>query len=114
MSVQKVARKGEGIKLLKTDKVGVENVFSKIRRIFDHYAEQGESQRNQAYESLKADFEVRIQQAVRQQMGTQANFKINVENQPQFKEEWRRTLAQMDSQYISLINEYKQELKTIS
>ncbi len=104
----------EGIKLLKNDKVSVENVFSKVRRVFDHYVEQGEQQRRQAYESLKADVGARIQQAVKQQLGPLANVRIDVENQPQFQEEWRRMLAQMDAQYISLLNEYKQELVAIS
>jgi len=104
----------EGVKPLKNDKVSVENVFSKMRRIFDHYAEQGEQQRRQAYESLKADVEARIQQAVKQQMGSLANIRINVESQPQFQEEWRRALAQMDMQYTRLLDEYKQELAAIA
>jgi hypothetical protein len=103
----------EGIKLLKNDKVSVENVFSKLRRIFDHYMEQGEQQRNQAHESLKADVEAKIQQAVKQQMGPMASMRIDVESQPQFQEEWRRMLAQLDMQYMSLLNEYKQELAAI-
>ena len=103
----------DGIKLLKNDKVSVENVFSRMRRIFDHYVEQGEQQRKQAYESLKAEVEAKIQQAVQQQTGSSANMKINVENQPQFQEEWRRMLAQLDMQYTSVLNEYKQELAAI-
>lgn len=104
----------EGVKLLKNDKVSVENVFSKLRRIFDHYIEQGEQQRNQAYESLKVDVEARIQQAVKQQMGPMASMKIDVESQPQFQEEWRRMLAQLDMQYMNILNEYKQELAAIA
>jgi len=100
----------EGIKLLKQDKVAAENVFSRMRRVFEHYTEQGEQQRKQAYESLKADFEARLQQALRQQMGTVAGVKIDVERQPQFLEEWRRLQAQLDSQYSRLLDEYKQEL----
>ena len=50
----------DGIKNLKNDKVAVENVYSKMRRIFNHYVEQGEQQRKQAYESLKAEFEGRF------------------------------------------------------
>ncbi len=103
----------EGMKLLKNDKVSVENVFSKIRRVFEHYAEQGEQQRNQAYESLKADVGARIQQAVKQQLGPMANVRIDVESQPQFQEEWRRMLAQLDAQYTRLLDEYKQELSAI-
>ena len=103
----------EGIKLLKNDKVSVENVFSKLRRIFEHYTEQGEQQRNQAYESLKADVEAKIQQALKQQMGPMGGMKIDVESQPQFQEEWRRLLAQLDMQYMNILNEYKQELAAI-
>ena len=113
-SRKKNKRVMDGVKLLKKDKVGVENAFSRMRRIFDHYVEQGEQQRKQAYESLKADFEARIQQALKQQMGSMANMKINVESQPQFQEEWRRMLAQLDMQYTSVLNEYKKELSAIS
>jgi hypothetical protein len=104
----------EGIKALKKDKVGVENVFSKIRNIFNHYAEQGEPQRRQAYEQLKAEFGAKVQEALKQQLGTAAGVKIDIENQPQFQEEWRRVKLQLDSQYITLLNEYKQELAAIA
>ncbi len=104
----------EGIKALKKDKVAVENVFSKIRNIFNHYAEQGEPQRRQAYEQLKTEFTAKVQEAVKQQMGTTANVKIDIENQPQFQEEWRRLKSQLDSQYINLLNEYKQELAELA
>ncbi|GAH80451.1 unnamed protein product, partial [marine sediment metagenome] len=40
--------------------------------------------------------------------------KINVERQPQFQEEWRKIQTQLDSQYIKLLDEYKQELSTIA
>ena len=104
----------EGLKTLKTDKVDVENVFSKIRRIFDHYTEQGEQQRRQAYESLKNEFEAKLQQAVQQQLGSVTGIKLDVENQPQFQEEWRKVQTQLDSQYFKLLDEYKQELSGVA
>ena len=104
----------EGLKIVKSDKVGVENIFTKIRRIFSHYAEQGEQQKKQAYESLKSEFMAKIQQAFQQQTGLPAGMKIDVEKQPQFQEEWRRIQAQLDSQYLSLMNEYKQELLSLT
>jgi len=94
--------------------VAVENVFSKIRNIFNHYNEQGEPQRRQAYEQLKTDFGAKVQEAVKQQLGTTSGVRIDIENQPQFQEEWRRIKIQLDSQYISLLNEYKQELTAIA
>jgi len=104
----------EGLKTVKSDKVAVENVFSKMRHVLDHYVEQGEQQRKQAYESLKAEFEAKIQQAIKQQTGVNAQMKIDVARQPQFQEEWQKLQAQLDSQYIQLLDEYKQELSAIA
>ena len=104
----------EGLKILRNDKAAVENVFSKIRRVFDHYAEQGEQQRKQAYESLKAELEAKVQQALGQQLGSFVGVKIDVEKQPQFQEEWHKLWTQLDAQYIKLLDEYKQELLAIN
>ncbi len=104
----------DGFKSLKSNKVATENVYSKMRRIFNHYIEQGEQQRRQAYESLKVDFEDKMQQAVQQQLDSLMSYKIDVEKQPQFQEEWRKMQAQLDSQYIKLLGEYKQELSGIA
>ena len=103
----------DGLKAIKNDKVSVENVYSKLRRIFNHYLEQGEQQRKQAYEELRAEFEAKIQQALQQQLGTLWQGEIDVEKQPQFQEEWHKIQTQLDSQYITLLNEYKQELLAI-
>lgn len=105
----------EGLKVVKSDKAGVENVYSKIRRIFDHYVGEGAQQRKQAYQSLKAEFEAEMKQALQQQqLGTFVGMKLDVERQPQFQEEWRRAQVQLDSQYLKLLDEYKQELSAIS
>jgi len=103
----------EGLKSLRSDKVAVENVYSKLRQIFNHYVEQGEQQRKQAYETLKTEFEAKVRQAMQQQLGLTAGVKIDVEKQPQFQEEWRQMQAQIDSQYVKLLDEYKQELSAI-
>lgn len=100
----------EGLKSIKNDKVKVENIYSAMRRVFSHYTEQGDQQRRQAYESLKTEFTAKFQQAVRQQMGTTAGVRIDVERQPQFQEEWRKLQAQLDSQYLKLLEEYRREL----
>ena len=104
----------DGLKNLKNDKVAVENAYSKMRRIFNHYTEQGEQQRRQAYESLKAEFEAKLQQAVQQQLGSLMRIRIDVEKQPQFQEEWRKIQTQLDSQYLKLLDEYKRELSDIA
>ena len=104
----------EGLKALKNDKVAVENVFSKIRQVLDHYVENGEKQRKQAYDNLKKEFEAKIQQAIRQQTGVNsARINIDVEKQPQFLEEWQRLQSQLEGQYVKVLDEYKLELAAI-
>ncbi len=104
----------DGIKLIKQDKASIENVFSRMRQIFSHYAEQGEQQRNQAYEQLKAQFEQKVQQAVQQQMGASAaGMRVDVERQPQFQEEWRRVRGQLETSYIQYLDEFRRELVAI-
>jgi hypothetical protein len=100
----------DGLKVIKHDKVAVENVFSKIRYLFNHYEEQGEQQKKQAYESLKADLGQKIQQALQQQMSPMMGATIDVEKHPQFQQEWRKIQQQIDGQYINHLNEYIREL----
>jgi hypothetical protein len=102
----------DGLKILKNDRGNVENVYSQIRSLFDHYAEQGEQQRKQAYQSLKTEFEAKIQQAMQQQLGSSGGLKIDVEKQPQFQQEWRKIETQLDSQYLNHLDEYKRELSS--
>ncbi len=104
----------DGLKMLKQDKASVENVYSRMRRVFDHYLGQGEQQRKQAYQSLKVEFEARVRQAMQQQLSPVAGMKIDVERQPEFQEEWRRVLARLESQYDKLMDEFKQDLLAIA
>jgi hypothetical protein len=115
-AIKKNNRKAmDGIKLIKKDKVGVENVFSKIRYIFNHYAEQGEVQKKEAYEQVKEQFALKLQQALQQQMGANARMNnIDVERHPQFQEEWRKMLIRLDTQYIQHLNEYKHDLLALN
>lgn len=103
----------DALKMLKNDKVRGEAILSQFRRLFDHYATQGDQQKKQAFMSLKADFEDRLQDAAKQQ-GLAMVGKIEVEKQPQFQQEWRKMQSQLDSQYLTVMNEYKQELAKIS
>jgi len=102
----------EGIKTVKTDKTRVNAILKQMEQIFSHYLSTGEQQRNQAYEQLKDDFSIKVQQALQQQMGARAaNMHIDVEKQPQFLEEWRKIKAQLDSQYVQVFNELKSQLE---
>ncbi len=104
----------EGIRLLKNDKAQVENIFSRIRQLFTHYSDQGEKQKRQALQSLKIDFEARIRPEIEKQMGTLGGANIDVEKLPQFQQEWRKVLGQLDSQYLVLLKDYRDALTALS
>lgn len=103
----------EGLKNLKKDKERVEAVYGNLRRIFSHSAEVGVQQKKQAYEALKAEFGAKLRAVLQQQMGAAGGANIDVESHPQFREEWLRRESQIDSQYLKLLDECKQELKAI-
>ena len=104
----------EGLRLIKTDKAQLENTFSRLRQLFAHYADQGEKQRKQAYQQLKVDLEARIRPELeKQQMGTYRRMEIDVERMPQFQQEWRKVLNQLDSQYLLLLKEYRENMEAI-
>ena len=104
----------EGLRLLKNDKAQVENVFSRIRQLFAHYADQGEKQKKQALISLRADFEARIRPEVEKQLGSLSGNSIDVEKLPQFQQEYRKVLNQLDSQYLVLLKDYRDALTALS
>src|SRR3972149_3592178 len=104
----------DGLKALKTDKAALENIFSRMRHVLDHYGQEGAQQKKQAYDALKAEFEAKVRQAIRQKTGVNANIKVDVEKQPQFLDEWQRLQAQMEAQYLNLLDDYKKELAAIN
>jgi hypothetical protein len=104
----------DGLSAVKKDKKALENAFSKIRYIFNHYSEQGEAQKKAAYEQVKEEFMMKVQQALAQQGSNARINAVDIERQPQFQEEWRKMLMRLDSQYLQHLSEYKHELQAIN
>ena len=102
----------DGLKLTKKDPGAVENIFSKMRQIFNHYTGQGEMQRKEAYENLKRDMQMRLSQVARQQ-GMPPIDMQHMENHPQFQMEWRKAKAQLETQYDLYMKEYKEQLTSL-
>lgn len=100
------------LKSLKKDKVAVENIYSQMRRIFQHYASTGEEQRKRAYQQLKTDFTARLREAMTQQ-GINPETRVDVERQPEFQSEWRKMSARLDEQYIKYMDEFKKALTAL-
>jgi hypothetical protein len=104
----------EGLRSLKSDKTQMENIFTRIRQLFSHYSEQGEKQKQMAYQDIKTEFEARIRPEMEKQYGLMPGTKIDVEKLPQFQQEWRKAVNQMDSQYMTHLKNYKEALLALS
>ena len=102
-----------GLMLLKNDKESVAGLIGQLQQIFDHYTQVGEQQKQQAYQSFKSKFEQRLRQTMREQQGVDYTGQMNVEQYPQFQDEWRRNLIQFDRQYINSMERIKQELTEV-
>jgi len=89
---------------IKEDKESAAGALGQLQRIFDHYLQQGEGQRAQAKQALKNKFEQSLRQAFKAQ-GKDYSSQMNVEQLPQFEEEWRRTQTQLELQYIKSLDE---------
>jgi hypothetical protein len=98
---------------IKKDKNAVKAIYDNINYIFEHYSTQGKQQREQSYELLKEDFRNKIEQALAQKGGTSNNIEINVETLPQFQDEWKKVVSQIENQYSNYLNEYKRALREL-
>ena len=102
----------EALMQIKQDKASTAAALGQLQRLFDHYIQQGESQRAQAKQALKTKFEQSLRQALKTQ-GKQYPTQMDVEQLPQFEEEWRRTQTQLEQQYVRSLDELKKYLSQI-
>ncbi len=102
----------EGLFILKKDKDGLRNFFSQIDQFIDDYI----NQRKQIYEHLRKKYESLIRQTgemknLEVQLKNQGvKFKIAVEQNPQFQQEWRAILGQLDYDYYTQLQSVKEQL----
>lgn len=104
----------EGLLLLKEDKRKAKVLLDQVKQVLGYY----DQQRQQTFAQHKSSFEKRLvgaRRAMEQQTGAKSdNISVKVETQPQFQEEWRQILAQINAQYDAALNELKQGLKAVS
>lgn len=98
------------VMILKDDKEAVAELLGKLQQLFDHYKKVGDQQKQQAYQAFKTNFENRIRQTVKEQQGIEYSGNMNVEQYPQFQEEWKRVSSQYDRQYMNSIDRIRKEL----
>lgn len=102
----------EALMHVKEDKEAAAGTLGQLQRVFDQYVQKGEEQRAQAKQALKNKFEQSLRQALRAQ-GKEFDGQMDVEQYPQFNEEWRRAQTQLELQYVKSIDEIKKYLTQI-
>ena len=101
----------EGIAVLKQSKKRVEEIAGQMEHLFSYY----EQARHQAYAQLKESFEARMANSIRaSELQPGAKGKPNIELHPQFQEEWRRLVGQLNAQYEKALEEQKREIADLS
>jgi len=105
----------EGFFILKKEKDKLRNFFAEIDQFFDDYLEQ----RKQLYEHLRRKYEQALKQneqikMLEEQFKQQGlKLRIAVEQNPQFQQEWRSLLSQLDQDYNAHLQSVKQQLESM-
>ena len=103
----------EGLFILKKEKDKLRDFFAETDQFFDDYLEQ----RKQLYEHLRKKYEQALRQneqikILEEQFKQQGlKLRIAVEQNPQFQQEWRALLSQLDHDYNTQLDSVKQQLE---
>jgi hypothetical protein len=112
-NVTTVNRMIEGVRSIVEDKETVNELLGRLQQVFEHYAQTGTTQIQQAREQLKQQMAARVQQALAQKMGANPNMTIDIESQPEFQAEWRKLQAQFEGQYDQMIEEIRSQIREL-
>lgn len=100
----------EGITLLKENKGALREVSGQIEHLFNYYEKTVE----QAYGQFKEMFSARIAASMKSlEKKVGAKIKVDPEKQPGFREEWMRTVSNLNAQYNQVLAEQKEKLKKV-
>lgn len=100
----------DGILRFKRDRQTVLQIFSELEYLFDYYRQA----LRQARLNLRDAFEKKVaetQKLIEQQTGVR--MRVDPEATPGFKEEWLKTLHQIDVQYADFLKEHRSRLAVV-
>ncbi|MBT4511888.1 MAG: hypothetical protein HOC20_06750 [Chloroflexi bacterium] len=99
----------EGLSTLKKGKDAVKQAQEQLGNLSNYYTQA----RKQHYDQLKAQVEQMMAQAVQQQTGSSAAANINVEQTPEFQENWRQISGKLDADYDQALAQLKEQIVAI-
>ncbi len=112
MNKRDAKRAMEGLVSLKKDKSKLTQAIGKIDSLIAYY----ERTRQQAYDTMKKEFEGALRQAMQQQqLGMrQQNTRVDAEMQAEFQMRWREASARMDMEFEANLSALKKDVERIS
>ena len=100
----------QGIVALKKDSARIKNVFVKIEQLCEYY----EQTLQHTFNQLRKSFEGRLEEAkANLERETGRKVDVTVESQPQFQEEWRLVMVELNLKYEEVLSDHKMEIQRI-
>ena len=96
----------DGLTVLKKNKDAIKQAQEQLENLSNYYTQA----RKQHYDQLKAQVEQVMAQTIQQQTGSSAPANINVEQTPEFQENWRQLSAKLDAEYDSALAQLKEQI----
>lgn len=95
---------------IKQDKVGLDEAREQLGNLSNYYMQA----RKQQFDRLKAEVERVLDQAMQQQTGAAPGMKLNVEQTPEFQENWRQLSGRLDAEYENALGQLKQQILALN
>jgi len=98
-----------GLSSIKKNKKVIQQAKEQLDNLSNYYTQA----RKQHYDQLKAQVEQVVAQQIRQQTGMAPGGDFNVEQRPEFQENWRQLSAQLDSEYDNALAQLKAQITAV-
>ena len=102
----------EGLKSIKNDKDSMEELISRVQYVCTQYAQHGLKEKEEKYNSMKQEFQTRIEE-IRSKQPSNVARQIETESLSQFQSEWLRISNQFDEQYLEHLQNFRTQVRLI-
>ena len=103
----------DGIRILRTEKKMIDQIASKIAQINTMYRQAYGPNVQQAREQTRQKFEQALEEAAKANPNLSPS-NINVEDMPEFQQEWVKAVSQVTAQYQDALDQQKAQLAAIT
>ena len=92
----------------------MKEIAERVRYVWTQYLQFYPQQTKEAFEKLKPMVQSQLEQAVRQQTGTQGPVDLGpIETRPEFQAQWMKVLTQLEEPYESHLREFRQQIRQL-